>query len=88
MSAHYNFADLFELAVDKVPDRVAVVDHRRRVTYSELEARANRLAHAMRAAGVKPGDHVGIDAMNCVEWPETAFALYKLRAVPVNGNFR
>jgi acyl-CoA synthetase (AMP-forming)/AMP-acid ligase II len=88
MNAHYNFADLFELAVDKVPDRVAVIDHRRRVTYRELDERANRLAHAMRAAGVNPGDHVGIDAMNCVEWPETAFALYKLRAVPVNVNFR
>jgi acyl-CoA synthetase (AMP-forming)/AMP-acid ligase II len=88
MSAHYNFADLFELAVDKVPDRVAVIDHRRRVTYRELDERANRLAHAMRKSGVKPGDHVGIDAMNCIEWPETALALYKLRAVPVNVNFR
>ena len=88
MSAHYNFADLFELAVDKVPDRVALVDHRRRVTYRELDQRANRLAHSMRDAGVKPGDHVGIDAMNCIEWPEAALALYKLRAVPVNVNFR
>ena len=43
MSVHYNFADLFELAVDKVPDRVALVDHRRRVTYRELDERANRL---------------------------------------------
>ena len=88
MSAHYNFADLIELAVDKVPDRVALIDHRRRVTYGELDQRANRFAHALRDAGVKPGDHVGIDAMNCIEWPEAAFALYKLRAVPVNVNFR
>jgi acyl-CoA synthetase (AMP-forming)/AMP-acid ligase II len=88
MTAHYNFADLFELAVDKVPDRTALVDHHRRVTYRELDQRANRFAHALRDAGVKPGDHVGIDAMNCIEWTEAAFALYKLRAVPVNVNFR
>jgi acyl-CoA synthetase (AMP-forming)/AMP-acid ligase II len=88
MTAHYNFADLFELAADKVPDRTALIDHRRRVTYRELEERANRFAHALRDAGVQPGDHVGIDAMNCIEWPEAAFALYKLRAVPVNVNFR
>lgn len=88
MVAHYNFADLFELAVDKVPDRTAVVDIRRRVTYGELEERANRLAHAFMDVGIRPGDHVGIYATNCVEWVESMFALYKMRAVPVNVNFR
>ena len=34
---HFNFADLFELAVDKVPDRLALVDARREVTYRELD---------------------------------------------------
>jgi acyl-CoA synthetase (AMP-forming)/AMP-acid ligase II len=88
MAAHYNFADLFELAADKVPDRVAIVDTRRRVTYRELEERANRLAHALHAAGVQPGEHVGIMATNCVEWVETMLAVYKLRARVVNVNFR
>ncbi len=88
MKVHYNFADMFELAADKVPDRVALIDHNRRVTYRELDERSNRFAHALRDAGVQPGDHVGIDAMNCIEWVEAAFALYKLRAVPVNVNFR
>jgi acyl-CoA synthetase (AMP-forming)/AMP-acid ligase II len=87
-AAHYNFADLFELAADKVPDRTAVVDIRRRVTYRELEDRSNRLAHAFLAAGIKAGDHVGIYATNCIEWVESMFALYKMRAVPVNVNFR
>jgi 3-oxocholest-4-en-26-oate---CoA ligase len=88
MVPHYNFADLFELAADKVPARTAVVDVRRRITYGELEARTNRLAHAFAAEGIKAGDHVGIYATNCIEWVESMFALYKLRAVPVNVNFR
>ena len=70
MTPHYNFADFFELAADKVPDRVAVVDRRRRITYRDLEARANALAHALQARGVQPGDHVGILATNCIEWVE------------------
>ena len=37
MNRHFNFADLFELAADTVPDRVAGVERRRRVTYAELE---------------------------------------------------
>jgi acyl-CoA synthetase (AMP-forming)/AMP-acid ligase II len=88
MAPHYNFADLFELAVDKVPGRLALVDKRRRVTYAELEERANRLAHTFMAQGITAGDHVGIYATNCIEWVESMFALYKLRAVPVNVNFR
>ena len=85
---HYNFADLFELAADKVPDRVALIDARREVTYRELDERATRLAHTLADAGVKAGDHVGILATNCIEWVEAMFAIYKIRARVVNINFR
>jgi acyl-CoA synthetase (AMP-forming)/AMP-acid ligase II len=85
---HYNFADLFELAVDRVPDRVALIDANRQVTYSELEDRCNRLAHTLAARGVKPGDHVGILATNCIEWCEAMMAIYKIRASVVNVNYR
>jgi acyl-CoA synthetase (AMP-forming)/AMP-acid ligase II len=85
---HYNFADLFELAADKVPDRVAVIDKRRQVTYRELDERATRFAHALQNAGVKPGDHVGILGTNCIEWVEAMYGIYKMRARVVNVNFR
>ena len=48
---HYNFADLFELAADKVPDRVAIIDKRRQITYRELDERATRFAHTPRRPG-------------------------------------
>jgi acyl-CoA synthetase (AMP-forming)/AMP-acid ligase II len=88
MTRHFNFADLFELAADTVPDRVAIVDRRRRVTFGELEERANRLAHALQDAGVQPGQHVGVLATNCVEWVESMMAVYKMRGSVVNVNFR
>jgi acyl-CoA synthetase (AMP-forming)/AMP-acid ligase II len=85
---HFNFADLFELAVDKVPDRLALVDARREVTYRELDERSTRLAHTLAGRGVKAGDHVAILATNCIEWVEALFAIYKIRATAVNVNFR
>ena len=84
----FNLADLFEAAVDAFSEREYLVAEGVRRTYGELEARANRLAHHLAAAGIGPGDHVGIYAYNRVEWVETAWAVFKLRAVWININYR
>jgi len=84
----FNLADLFENAVDHFGEREYVVCDGKRRTYAELEERANRLANHLAAAGVGPGDHVGIYAYNAVEWVETLWAVFKLRAVWVNINYR
>jgi 3-oxocholest-4-en-26-oate---CoA ligase len=84
----FNLADLFESVVDVVPDREAVVCGDRRVTYRELEESTNCLAHGLAALGVSPGDLVGCYLHNSVEYVETMFACFKLRAVPVNVNYR
>src|SRR5665213_3643663 len=84
----FNLADLFENAVDAFGDREYLVAEGKRRTYSEMEERANRLAHHLAANGIGPGDHVGIYSLNSVEWVETAWAVFKLRAVWININFR
>jgi 3-oxocholest-4-en-26-oate---CoA ligase len=84
----FNIADLFEQAVDAWGDREYLVDERVRRTFAEVEDRANRLAHHLAAAGVGPGDHVGIYAYNRAEWVETLWAVFKLRAVWININYR
>src|SRR6266576_6395229 len=84
----WNIADLIEHVADSVPDRVAIVVGDREETYAELEENANRLAHHLAAQGIGPGDHVGIYAFNSHEFVETIFAAYKLRAVPINVNYR
>ena len=84
----YNIADLFEHTVDSVADREVLVVGQQRRTYAQLEGRANQLAHHLLAQGIGPGDHVGVYGSNSVEWIEAALAAYKVRAVPVNVNFR
>ncbi|MDX2643904.1 acyl-CoA synthetase [Streptomyces sp. PA03-1a] len=91
----YNLADLFESVADTVPGREALVhlDHpgtgaERRLTYAQLDAAANRLAHHLADHGVAPGEHVGLHLLNGVEYLQTALACMKIRAVPVNVNYR
>jgi acyl-CoA synthetase (AMP-forming)/AMP-acid ligase II len=83
-----NLADLFELAVDHFGEREYIVAAGKRRTYAQMEDRANRLAHHLAAQGVRPGDHVGIYGYNSVEWVESLWAIFKLRAVWVNINYR
>lgn len=84
----FNLADLFENAVDAFPERDYLVAEGKRRTYREMEERANRLAHHLRDRGVGPGDHVGIYALNTVEWVESLWAILKIRAVFININYR
>ncbi|MCG5216220.1 acyl-CoA synthetase [Streptosporangium sp. KLBMP 9127] len=84
----FNHADLFEGLADAIGDRVAVVCAGRRVTYAELDATANRLAHHLTEAGVRQGQHVGIHLYNGVEYVAGMLAVLKIRAVPVNVNYR
>ncbi|TLQ47642.1 acyl-CoA synthetase [Streptomyces marianii] len=91
----YNLADLFESVVDVVPDREALLylDHpgtgaERRLTYAQLDAAANRMAHHLADAGLKPGEHVGLHLYNGVEYLQTVLGCLKARIVPVNVNYR
>jgi acyl-CoA synthetase (AMP-forming)/AMP-acid ligase II len=84
----FNLADLFEAVADAVPDREAIVFGDVRLTYRDLDERATRLAHVLAAHGVAPGDHVGLWLYNGNEYLEGMLAAFKLRAVPVNVNYR
>jgi acyl-CoA synthetase (AMP-forming)/AMP-acid ligase II len=88
MTGTYNLADLFESVVDVVPDRTAVVTPARRLTFAELDERANRLAHHLADVGVGAGDHVALLLVNGTEYLEATMAAFKVRAVPVNVNYR
>ncbi|MGW3417832.1 acyl-CoA synthetase [Streptomyces phaeochromogenes] len=91
----YNLADLFESVVDVVPDREALVyiDHpgtgaERRLSYAELDAAANRVAHHLIDSGIRPGEHLGLHLYNGIEYLQTVLGCLKARIVPVNVNYR
>ena len=84
----FNIADLYESIADVIGERTAVVAGDRRLTFGELEARANRMAHFFTARGVKAGDHVGMHLYNHAEFVEVMLGLFKIRAVPININYR
>jgi 3-oxocholest-4-en-26-oate---CoA ligase len=84
----FNLADLFERVADAVPERVAVVCAADRRTYAQLDERSTRLAHVLAGRGASPGTHVGLYMRNSIEHLEAMFACYKLRAVPINVNYR
>ena len=91
----YNLADLFESVVDVVPGREALVyiDHpgtgaERRLTYAELDAAANRIAHHLIDSGIRPGEHLGLHLYNGIEYLQTVLGCLKARIVPVNVNYR
>jgi fatty-acyl-CoA synthase len=83
-----SFATVWELMADTVPDAPAVVQGERRESWREFEDRAARLASALAALGAGPGTHVALHQFNGPEYLEGLFACSKLRAVPVNVNFR
>lgn len=72
------------------PDRVAIVFEERRITFAELDAESNRLAHALRARGLKSGDRLGLFMPNCPEFVISFYAASKLGAIacPLNSSYR
>jgi len=83
-----NIADLFEHAADAAPDKAAVQVGDRVVTFAELEAESNRLAHFLAERGIGPGDHVGLYSKNSAEHVIALIAIFKVRAVAINVNYR
>jgi amino acid adenylation domain-containing protein len=69
--------ELFEAQVARTPDAVALAVDGNALTYAALDARANRLAHALRARGVRPGRRVAICASRCPELWTAVLAVWK-----------
>ncbi|WP_353961229.1 non-ribosomal peptide synthase/polyketide synthase [Paenibacillus sp. S-12] len=71
------FHELFEEQAERTPGALAVVYEDSKLTYAELNAKANRLAYALRARGVKPEQVVGILAGRSAELLIGVLAVWK-----------
>jgi amino acid adenylation domain-containing protein len=79
----------FERQAQAVPDATALSDEQLRWSYRELDQRANRLAHALRARGVQRGQHVGLCLPRGAEMVMALLAVLKAGAtyVPLDPGF-
>ncbi|MFN9661595.1 MAG: non-ribosomal peptide synthetase, partial [Cyanobacteriota bacterium] len=68
---------LFEAQVERTPEAIAVVFEEQSLSYMELNARANRLAHHLIDQGVKPDDRVAIGVERSVEMVVGVLAILK-----------
>ncbi len=80
--------DFLRRAAQTYPEKLAVVDGDLRFTYRELQARVNRLAHALLRLGVKQGDRVCILSPNSHFFLESFYATSWIGAILVPLNYR
>ncbi len=78
-----NYARNLEMSALCFPDRIAVIGDGREYSYRRLNEEANRVASALTAMSVKPGDHVALCAPNSYEWMVFYFGVLKMGGIAV-----
>jgi len=85
---HRTVGDVLACAAQEWPEREALVVRHQgvRLTYRELNEQVTRLAKGFLAAGLTPGDRVGIWSPNNAQWVLTQFATARAGLILVNLN--
>jgi fatty-acyl-CoA synthase len=83
-----NFGQMLSVHARLWPNRSAVRDLSRTMSFGQWNERACRLANAILGLGVSKGDRIAVLAYNCVEWAELYAASAKAGLVVVPINFR
>ncbi len=78
-----NIASNLENAAFHFPDRCAILDGGRKITYRQFNLESSNIAAALVDAGVGAGDHVALCAPNSYEWLAFYFGVLKAGAVAV-----
>ena len=83
----YLIHDLLRESAEKYPDSLAVLGPKESLTYAELDARSDALAHSLIAEGVSPGAPVGIAMHKCLDSIVGVYGILKAGAcyVPIDA---
>jgi acyl-CoA synthetase (AMP-forming)/AMP-acid ligase II len=84
----WNFAEVWEVIAEQIPDAQAQVQGDRRFTWAEFDRRANGIAATLIERGVAEQDKVAQYLYNCPEYLESMFGAFKAGLVPINTNYR
>lgn len=83
-----DLATLFQFAVSRHPEYIAVVEAERRLTYKELDQLTTKLAAGLQSKGINQGDRVVLVLKNRLEMTALYWAMQKIGAVFTPINFR
>lgn len=72
----------------RFPDKTALIQEGRKLTYAELDTRSNRIANALIARGIKPGERIAVLMGSCIEWVVLYVAIGKAACTAVPFNYR
>ncbi|BCJ74605.1 long-chain-fatty-acid--CoA ligase [Catellatospora sp. IY07-71] len=81
-----NLANLLEDSARRHPGRDAVVLGATRLTYAQVDAAANQVAHLLAERGIRPGDRVALSCPNVPHFPIVYYGILKAGAVVVPLN--
>jgi fatty-acyl-CoA synthase len=84
----WNFAEVWEVVAEKIPDAPAQVQGDRRFTWADFDRRANGIGRTLLEAGAKEDDKVALYLYNGPEYLETMFGVWKAGLTPINTNYR
>jgi acyl-CoA synthetase (AMP-forming)/AMP-acid ligase II len=84
----WNFAEVWEVIAEQIPDAQAQVQGDRRFTWAEFDRRANGIAATLLERGAAEQDKVAQYLYNCPEYLESLYGAFKAGLVPINTNYR
>ena len=84
----WNYADVWETVAGELPNATALVHGPRRITWADMDRRADGIARTLLDAGLGRQDKVAHYLTNCPEYLESTFGIMKVGMVPVNTNYR
>lgn len=82
-----HYGDSLRMNATKFPQKICLIDEKRRVTFAEFNRRVNKLANALLGHGLKPGDKIAVFSRNSIEYMEIFHACAKAGICLVTLNF-
>ncbi len=83
-----SLANLCDTGLSLDPQRVALIQDKRSMTYAELEERINRVANGLISLGVERFERVLVIFENDIRFPEVLLGIARAGAIPVPVNFK
>ena len=85
---YWNIGKIIGKRANLTPKKTAIIFEDRPITYKMLNDDTNRFAHYLQKAGIKKGDRIALNLLNCPQFITIFFAAAKLGIIIVPLNFR